>query len=46
MTTSEKAQAQIELIDHLLLALCSCELTDKGKKYLTDLKEELKKKIK
>jgi hypothetical protein len=46
MTGIEKAKAQIELIDHLLTALCKCELTVKGRQYLNKLKKDLKKKIK
>ena len=40
MTEAEK-QAQIKLIDHLLLALCTCELTEKGREYLKQYKAKL-----
>lgn len=38
-------RAQIKLIDHMLTALCTCELTDKGREFLIKLKDKLKKEI-
>lgn len=39
--TEVERKAQVKLIDHLLLALCTCELTEKGRKYLNDYKAKL-----
>jgi len=38
-------KAQIKLIDHLLTALCKCELTKDGRIYLRKLKSKLKNKL-
>jgi hypothetical protein len=38
-------KAQIKLINHLLLALCDCELTLQGRKFLIKLRDKLKNRI-
>ena len=34
-------ETKVQLIDHILNALCKCELTDKGRKYLIKLKNDI-----
>ena len=34
-------QIKIQLIDHILTALCTCELNEKGRQYLTKLKDDI-----
>jgi len=49
MTGNEKknieTRAQIKLIDHLLIALCDCELRNAGRVFLKKLKIKLEKKL-
>jgi hypothetical protein len=34
-------QSKIELIDHILIALCKCELTENGREYLIKLRNDI-----
>jgi len=38
-------ETKIKTIDHILTALCECELNEKGREYLNQLKNELRRNI-